>query len=1132
MSHLAVWSARIAAVMMIFVSAHALAADAISPKVSSINVASEKDSNLSATEILNRRRTQVTLFLYAPVLAEMLNQGQSETQSWMTKLRQKVDRGFDPQKIFEERRQCLSMLIGEWQSRAASGRFAMTQPLLEDIYKTQKTSSPTCAGWLTTIVGKNAEAEVHGSYLNALILAERKFIIADQKKAHLEALNLLTMKSGTQYYRAAQDVALFYVDDQDPQIREAAKNWVRNLPKLQTARQIMDFVRPDMLIASFTAASGGVRLINQLGTMAPGAMVNPTSVKAAIVSLGLHLGVFAKMTAAPNSLDSRVSRRFAVRGEMNKDWLLPLETDPFPDSVLDAYAARVPERFRWHISTDFDFISFLIMAQGNTDKNADPFLLEYDIRALRKLSEDIRGDLLEKRMSFLERIDAVRARVFQNAFVKAYAKNQPSLLHYVRGEGGNCVAQTQLFLALLYPHRDLFEDGWTLGFEILPYHAQAVLWNKSLNSKIDLVSGDQEKKIENGIYHPLVVVEGYLRRIKNLPLKGDASAEGWERYLSIAPSQLSKSQIMAKLKVHEIDLQVSRTRFELAPLVNVTGLGVQPEIPDRTVIKFNAIGERHRSVEQRISESRDLEVRSHRPLKVESYSPRDGKLHLSLDSIPNSSFFLTNEVADGSSLLIFQSDADRDEYDRKVSTDEKAEFLRKLVERDIENAYQNTLKIRNMLANPSIAIKLSSDKPEYIARFLGNTFDLPSFYARIVESEIVRGTDFGTIAITSDAKAMELRALSVNGFRRLFDLQVSLFKGLADNPELIATMAEDARIPNVNRSLIYTLLTIEPDIETVVALAKNGQKSTFPIILDRFAAAMAMPMKEMAAALANPRRIDVSAKKNDLRPLSVPSLKIGNVKTPADIEIKDLSSAKQKSADACPPDSSARCRAQEITWINTSGAVVYIAPETYTRLFGSAVHEMSRRRDHTMSAALANRWVDKAEDLITQTLLHGLKTRDDVGDTRNWVQRLIFDFEFGLKAKFGTATRSDLSALRKNDWAMMKTSKSMDSMHMLDLATTLSEKSWELKIIGMPGGAKAKMTPKTAQLYECLQPINKQEPSPESVRTCATRKDEDDKRSRKEAEKKIDQLLHDLENSKVPSGRIQMRELKKFVGEK
>ncbi len=39
-------------------------------------------TELKPVEILNRRRTQMTLVLYSPVLSEMINRGEDDAQGW------------------------------------------------------------------------------------------------------------------------------------------------------------------------------------------------------------------------------------------------------------------------------------------------------------------------------------------------------------------------------------------------------------------------------------------------------------------------------------------------------------------------------------------------------------------------------------------------------------------------------------------------------------------------------------------------------------------------------------------------------------------------------------------------------------------------------------------------------------------------------------------------------------------------------------------------------------------------------------------------------------------------------------------------------------------------------------------
>ncbi len=81
----------------------------------------QRDNQLRPIQILNRRRTQMTLVLYAPVLAEMLNQGAEEADGWVATLVSKIARGPAPRELFNARRTCVTALFKTWQSRITNG---------------------------------------------------------------------------------------------------------------------------------------------------------------------------------------------------------------------------------------------------------------------------------------------------------------------------------------------------------------------------------------------------------------------------------------------------------------------------------------------------------------------------------------------------------------------------------------------------------------------------------------------------------------------------------------------------------------------------------------------------------------------------------------------------------------------------------------------------------------------------------------------------------------------------------------------------------------------------------------------------------------------------------------------------
>lgn len=1045
------------------------------PPIPSIQVAKSQpksSTELTPVGLLNRRRTQMSLILFAPVMAEMLNRGEAEADGWIEKMFAKISGSAGPNVLFESRLKCVSTLLNSWQQRTSSGNFVSTREITAELLR-----QPLCEGgksrdtWLDSIIGETSKAHVHGAYLEALMRTEERSLIYDQKLAHLAALQILTTRSGSQYPQAAQDIANYYREDRDARIVEKATDILRALPTVMRIRSALDIVRPDFMVAPVAGSLAAVKLIGRL-TLLTGGAVTSTQATGAIATIGLHVGAiklvadstgksrdgFAALPHYALSGPTLSTNRFNDPGNL-EEWLPNLQIDPLPKSMLFRQAQRARRDFIKFGETGFELLPLLLSAES-TETARNPFEVERLAQDLLAISAGVRVQLERKDIPFLDRVDLARKLVFRSGLLKKYVKAQPHLLPFVERQGGNCVSQTELIIGLFYPHRDLIEKDWQLAMETMPYHIQPTILNVHTGQSYDLMSGDANLAIENAFYHPAAYLEGYLRNVRSKA--GATSNDSWRPYLVASPSALTSAQL--KKFMTDSAAKDLANRYIVQPPVVALKIGPEPSIPAQAEIQFSLRddsgtrrssrgGVAHSLLSNLSGNYRNLPMS--RPdydklsfrlidngtLRHEATMVRQNRFHFAAAIRPP-------EEADVDAYseprklrgytITFAAEADRSDVAQAASNTERAKALERLLQISFMNCKAKTETFTQMLEHPSEKFLTESfyAKDDYLVP-AQRVLCVADIVEQIAAIEMLKSGEFlwnfdltrsDMFDADHDAilRRLELLAMSRPEFRELLSTQMRILKTLTEDVESVLKIISNRRTNTDTRMLLFALYT-HPSIQTG-AIQQTRQSSLIRnSALFRYRTALLRPVIAMMTLIADPKKTQITDKINStqIEPDSV-------VVPPATAAKFKLSARPRLSAPArnrgCPAnDTSGRCREQNLRWIETQPSSVYLNPNLFFEFYssyldrlGNGATEVDEDRDFRIQKnRILYRWTQDMENLFVNNYADWALGRGETfGETKAFDKlltggRVPENFAEGLQPIFDNTKRKDLEMFQR-----------------------------------------------------------------------------------------------------------------------
>jgi hypothetical protein len=515
---------------------------------------------------LQRRRTLVTHALFSQVLVDMLNSSGKVVT---------LGKGAA---LSKDSVQCLINLSDEWRLRAASGRFALTQDILQQLnswyYVSQLT--PTCREVTNQLIGTGHEAHTHGMFLAKLQSAELKFSFREQKLAQLEAAyQSLTMVHDS-HLEALSAVANYFAQDADAAISSGAKVILNQLQAGQWSkgRAIFSYVGTGVIPEIVAGVKGPLFLVKRLLQSGLIKSADGIVTRAITWSLLIHGGVafhVAKQNEAAQEPAGKyaVPLEFAPPGFRHKDyaiWLNSLSNDLFTNAALGAVVSESIRRYVSLKDDRFDFASFFIEAEFNANQAHHEELVRSSldrtsikgleqiqnfnsiIESINEVVRDSLGQLTFSKtlepesnntvaeVTVFRAINSVRRKVFEATSLKNYRIGETSLAGLYQGEkNGNCVANTKLMLSVFWPMREKLPLGWRLGVQLFQDHLMPVIFKvESLGfgqqvKVIDLVSGQVTREVQSPILHPYMFLNGWL-------IKNKQASIDWRQFVLLTPS--------------------------------------------------------------------------------------------------------------------------------------------------------------------------------------------------------------------------------------------------------------------------------------------------------------------------------------------------------------------------------------------------------------------------------------------------------------------------------------------------------------------------------------------------------------------------------------------------------------------
>lgn len=957
------------------------------------------DPSLSPQRLLNRRRTGMSLLLYAQVLAEMLSQDEKASQGLLAWAREKIDSGFNAKATAAEQSTCIADMVAAWSTASETGDIGSTREIIQVLQGSAQTRTQ-CRRWLDWIVGDSARQRVHGQFLSALEQIEGLFSLEEQKRAHLSALAILINQGGSQYFAAAQAIDMYYMEDRNPAIRSLARNHVRDLPTQQDARAFLNVVNPDNVTAAFGVGGLLSGLLSGLSAVAPAA------VSGAVGTLGLHAGAVSAALEVSREKKGPIGAH-AVRGQVGVDqrsilakWIENLRYDLPTLPLLTDSAERIRRRFLSHGSESFDLLPFLAALEVAQMRSPNLFLTSNRLTAMQALSRKIREALQKADQSFEQRLREVRKLAIESSAIRRYRGGQPLFLPMLYGDGGNCVANTQMMLALLWPHRDLFEPGWKLGIETFPDHVQPVLYSAEQGRVIDLVGGQRKSKIKNAIFHPAVFFEGFLRQTP-------ATARDWKRYLLAGPDDkmlvsygrdrrwadtvLTSQTAGSAGKFIDLPPALSPATNRPAPAFanlefrEIFDSDVETQPPSDHAAD-TSLEDESGVFRRRLESPRDLAL-SLNPDAPEKFGPTAFKLEVRHTN-PGHSLDGKVKTKRLNTVLQIGSDEVRDQLESLPSDEARTERLEQLLRGNIREVLRKTKLVVQLLANPTATLPSVAGEES----FFDPVFDLSWLLNQAQALETYRLGKTQTSLLfwklddfDADRNESPLRieniAMAWPEFRELLQLNSNVFRAIARSPELALQALDSQQVPMLNRYYIYRLYVrnlrinsnpqATPKAEAIRALLAESHVYRHELAKGEAADAFNDLLRDQ-------RRVGISEQKT----ANSASLAQLQKELPIDSKYK-VASQRLRIVDLrqnqiankispCPKgDPSGRCREQAIVYLNPHPAKIYVSPETFFTVAYSSHVRAAEHWSRTLENTFLATYASTVKSEIAQTLASG-----------------------------------------------------------------------------------------------------------------------------------------------------------------
>lgn len=114
--------------------------------------------------------------------------------------------------------------------------------------------------------------------------------------------------------------------------------------------------------------------------------------------------------------------------------------------------------------------------------------------------------------------------IFDLANMSNYNKDQPQMLGFLHGDGGNCEAQTRLLVSLLISS-GLVPTGWQVTVQYFDGdsrndpHAQIILYNRREHAFLNPLTGAYSHQTKSPLFHPAVLDAAYLILERQEPVR-------------------------------------------------------------------------------------------------------------------------------------------------------------------------------------------------------------------------------------------------------------------------------------------------------------------------------------------------------------------------------------------------------------------------------------------------------------------------------------------------------------------------------------------------------------------------------------------------------------------------------------
>lgn len=161
-----------------------------------------------------------------------------------------------------------------------------------------------------------------------------------------------------------------------------------------------------------------------------------------------------------------------------------------------------------------DLTDFLISTETVGDLSLSDAETETKTEKLKDKFENYRRGI-EKLEKPIDQVYLLASQLYYD-FFHHYARAYPNLKNFLEHEMGNCVAQTKMFFAAYSQAGISLPEEFGLGIQVFKNHIQPVLYHHGQDGKIDwvqnLISGHKENSVSGAIYHPEIVLVGFLEK--------------------------------------------------------------------------------------------------------------------------------------------------------------------------------------------------------------------------------------------------------------------------------------------------------------------------------------------------------------------------------------------------------------------------------------------------------------------------------------------------------------------------------------------------------------------------------------------------------------------------------------------